>query len=83
MALIRFLPAEGATYRAEAGWSDLTTLLAVVVEQLDALTRLTYSAHSGKSAPWDPIHVPRPVPSGPAPPRRPPTAEEMASMFGR
>jgi hypothetical protein len=72
-------------FRAEAGWDDPVALLAALVEQLDALTRLTYSAASGKSAPWDPIRIPRPGSSPDAPssrPRRAPTPDEMRELMG-
>lgn len=81
VALVRYLPPTGAVYRAEAGWDDGTSLVALLVEQIDALTRLLYSAHTnGKRPPWDPVVVPRPA-TAPVE-RRAPTAAEMAEWLG-
>lgn len=81
MALIRYVPPDGATARAEGVWPDSTELLAGIAEELDALMRLTYQAASGKRAPWRPLRVPRPRPED-APAKREPTLEEMLGFLG-
>lgn len=50
--------------RAEGVWHDELELLAAIVEQLDTLARLQYSAATGKRAPGRPLHVPRPGDAG-------------------
>jgi hypothetical protein len=82
VALVRYLPADGATARAEGIWPERDELLAAIVEQIDALARLTYQAASGKRAPWRQLKVPRPRPEGPVAPPREATPEEVARMFG-
>lgn len=83
VSLLRHLPLEGAVARAEGAWGDEVELQAVIVEEIDALMRLTYSAHSGKRAPWAPLEVPRPgAAAGQPRARREATPDELAAMFG-
>lgn len=79
--MIRYVPIEGATARAEGTWPESTELLAGIFEELDALARLTYQAASGKRAPWRPVRIPRPRPEGETA-KRPPTPEEMLEALG-
>jgi hypothetical protein len=74
---------ESATVRAEGAQAIELEYLGAIVEELDALLRMTYTAGSGKRAPWKPVRVPRPKPEGAAPTkRREPTPEEMLAILG-
>ena len=48
--------------RAEGAWSPDVEMLASIVEELDALLRLTYQASAGKRAPWKAVRISRPRP---------------------
>ena len=56
-------------------------MLVAIVEELDALLRLTYQAAAGKRAPWKPVKIDGPRPEG-TPARREATPEELLAMLG-
>jgi len=57
-------------------------MLAGIVEELDALLRLTFQANSGKRAPWKPVRVLPPRPEGAPTAKREASPDELMQILG-
>jgi hypothetical protein len=82
VALVRYLPGDAAVVRAEGAWSPEASFLVAIVEELDALLRLTFQTSAGKRAPWKPVQIPRPRSEDEPAGRREASPEELLGLLG-